>query len=122
MTLKNRGKQISKRLLVLALIGLAAAWHLAGCSTLVTPAPAPAPAEAEPAGDILAVQREHEDQLMAIPGVTGVGVGECEGEPCLKVLVTARTPELEQAIPSALDGFRVEIEETGDIQAQEGGE
>jgi hypothetical protein len=119
-TSKKQRTGAGKRLMVWVFIGLTAAWWLTGCSTLVTPAPAPA--EAEPAGDITAVQRQHEDQLMAVPGVVGVGVGECAGEPCLKVLVEARTPELEEAIPSELDGYQVEFEETGVIQSQEGDE
>mgnify|MGYP006990010526 CR=1 FL=1 len=55
---------------------------------------------------------------MSLPGVVGVGIGECEGKPCLKVLVERKTPELERQIPSELEGFKVELEESGPLQTQ----
>jgi hypothetical protein len=68
--------------------------------------------------DIVEVQAKYEAQLMSLPGVVGVGIGECEEEPCLKVLVDRRTPELERQIPSELEGFKVELEESGPLQIQ----
>jgi hypothetical protein len=59
----------------------------------------------------------HTDELMAVPGVVGTAVGECAGRPCIKVLVTKKTGALEKRIPSALEGFPVELEETGEIRA-----
>jgi predicted ester cyclase len=69
-------------------------------------------------GDIVAVQRAHEGELLAIPGVVGVAIGDCEGTSCILVLVTMRTPEVEQMVPAELDGVRVEIEEVGPVQAE----
>lgn len=63
------------------------------------------------------VKERHEDELMAIEGVVGVGIGECEGQPCIKVLLANDSPELEQKIPDQLDGFKVETEVTGPIEA-----
>ena len=71
-----------------------------------------------PSDDIATVQRQHESSIMNVPGVVGVGIGECEGEPCIRVLVEDRTPELESRIPKELEGFKVDIEATGPIQAQ----
>ena len=60
---------------------------------------------------------DHAKTLMSIPGVVGAGEGLCEGEPCIKVFVIRKTPELEQKIPAILGGYRVVVEETGEIKA-----
>ena len=70
-----------------------------------------------PGETIQAVLQRHTEGLMALPGVVGTAVGECEGKPCIKVLVVKRTPALVQRIPSTLEGFRVVIEETGEFRA-----
>ncbi len=64
-----------------------------------------------------AVLKQHTDRLLSLPGVVGTAVSECEGNPCIKVLVVKQTPELGRWIPSALDGFPVVIEESGEIRA-----
>jgi hypothetical protein len=69
---------------------------------------------AKPIKEVLS---EHVRALKSIPGVVGVGQGLCEGEPCIKVFVIKRTPELEKEIPDTLEGYRVIIEETGVIKA-----
>jgi len=56
-------------------------------------------------------------ELMAIAGVVGVAVGECEKAPCIRVLVAKETPELRGRIPDKLGGFAVSIQETGEIRA-----
>lgn len=63
-----------------------------------------------------ALQR-HTPAIMSLPGVVGTGQGLCEGRDCIKVFVKQRTPELEQRIPAVLDGYRVSIEETGELRA-----
>ena len=40
----------------------------------------------------------------------GVGIGAREAEPCIKVLVQEKTPELEQRLPRNLEGFKVDVE------------
>jgi hypothetical protein len=62
------------------------------------------------------VMDQHVDDLMAVPGVVGVGIGDCGGNPCIKVFVVERTPALEARIPDRLDGYEVAIEETGQIR------
>ena len=54
---------------------------------------------------------------MAVPGVVGIGQGEYEGKPCIKVLVTEKSPELLNQIPEDLGGYPVIIEETGEFHA-----
>jgi hypothetical protein len=73
---------------------------------------------AKPAGDIAAVRAKHEARLMAVPGVVGVGVGECDAAPCIKVLVSSRTPEVERDVPRRLDGFDTDVEVVGAIAPQ----
>ncbi len=68
--------------------------------------------------DIYTVQADHEEDLMSLPGVVGVAIGECEEELCLKVYVEQLTPELKNKIPDELEGYKVEIEESGPIEAQ----
>ena len=68
--------------------------------------------------DINAVLRSHDRELLAINGVVGVYVGTLDDgkTPCLKVMVVAKTAELERAIPKTLEGFPVIIEVTGEIK------
>ena len=63
------------------------------------------------------VLQDHTDSLMALPGVVGTAQGKCDGEPCIKVLVVEKTPELLAQIPSTLERYTVEIQETGEIEA-----
>ncbi len=63
------------------------------------------------------VLKEHTEELMSIPGVVGIGQGLCNNKPCIKVFVIEKTPELEQEIPSSLEGYPVMIVETGEIRA-----
>jgi len=67
---------------------------------------------------IEAVLKEHTDEWMSIPGVVGTGIGECEGKPCIRIFVAKKTTELLQKIPSKLEGFVVDVEETGEIKAR----
>lgn len=63
------------------------------------------------------VLQNNTETLMAIPGVTGVGIGESEGKPAIVIMVIALTPELEGKLPGSLNGFEVRIEVTGEISA-----
>ena len=69
-----------------------------------------------------AVRRKYEDQLMSLPNVTGVGIGEKNGKPVIKVFVTRRVPESslrpDEMIPGALEGYETDVEEVGDLTAQ----
>ena len=63
------------------------------------------------------VKERHETELMAIEGVVGVGIGECEGEPCVKVLLENDSPDLKRQIPTQLDGYPVDTEVVGSLEA-----
>ena len=67
--------------------------------------------------DINSVKESHSAELMAIPGVVGVYVGETENrQPCIGVMVVKKTPELEKMIPKILEGYPVKVDETGIIK------
>ena len=85
---------------------------------LVLAIPACASDRAPPQRSADEVKRRHEAELMSIPGVVGVGVGQCEGQACIKVLVERETPELAGAVPNDLEGIRVDLEEIGKVSAQ----
>lgn len=64
------------------------------------------------------VLRIHADSLMSLPGVQGVGQGESAGRPTIQVLVTGMTPELRQRLPREIEGYTLQVVETGVIRAQ----
>ena len=66
---------------------------------------------------IAAVLETHSPRLMSLPGVVGVGEGRCAGAPCVKVLVLEKTPELVERIGVVIEGYKVEVVETGEIRA-----
>ncbi|HET9581557.1 MAG TPA: hypothetical protein VFP76_01935 [Gemmatimonadota bacterium] len=59
------------------------------------------------------------DSVIDLPGVAGVGIGECDGRPCLKVFIERRSDELEALIPRSMEGIPVDIEVTGEIRPLE---
>ena len=63
------------------------------------------------------VLKEHTGQLMALPGVVGTAQGLCGNSPCIKIYVAELTDELKKTIPSRLEGYEVDIEETGEFRA-----
>jgi hypothetical protein len=68
--------------------------------------------------DINDVLRAHDRELLAIHGVVGVYVGLlADGKTtCLKVMVVAKSAEIEKAIPKSIEGFPVIIEVSGEIK------
>ena len=59
----------------------------------------------------------HEAEPMKIENVTGIGIGEIDGEQVIAVYVTKLTPEIKQKIPKELEGWKVIIEEVGEVEA-----
>jgi hypothetical protein len=62
----------------------------------------------------------HRDSLLSIPGVVGAGIAKSEGKPCLVIMVKDKTQYTEGQIPKELDGYRVIMQETGEIKALDG--
>ncbi len=69
---------------------------------------------ARPIAEVLAA---HTPALLAVPGVVGTGEGARDGWPLVVIYVKRRTPELERQLPATLEGFAVEIRETGEVRA-----
>ncbi len=67
--------------------------------------------------EIEKVLKEHTKELMSINGVVGTARGICNNNPCIKVYVIKKTPELGKSIPDILEGYPVMIEETGEFRA-----
>lgn len=63
------------------------------------------------------VLKEHAGELMSIPGVLGAAQGLCNNSPCIKVFVAEKTKDIEQRIPDELDGYTVDVEQTGKFKA-----
>lgn len=70
-----------------------------------------------PSRDINAVLDAHDEELMEIPGVVGVAVGELEDHtPALLVLVVEETEEIKLRVPKSIEGYPVKIMVTGEIR------
>lgn len=97
----------------ICLICLAGVACTTGCGELMAQNNSPSPKR-----DINAVLRDHDTELLAIPGVVGVYVALLEDgkTPCLKVMLARKTAETERAIPKTLEGYPVVSEVTGEIR------
>ncbi len=62
-------------------------------------------------------QKQLTDSLIILPGWAGTAIGECEGAPCIKVMVVRKPEDLLAKIPSTFEGFPVVVEETGEFRA-----
>lgn len=62
------------------------------------------------------VLQEHTPSLMALPGVVGTGQGLCAGEPCIRVFIVEKSDELLSQIPSDIEGYVVDVQETGEFR------
>jgi len=106
-----------------ALAAAAIALIVAGCQAKApepgasTSAPPAAPAAEHAADQSLSlVIARHATELMGIPGVVGVYEGEAEGKPVLRVMVLSRADSTVKRIPKSLEGYDVEVEESGPIK------
>ena len=63
------------------------------------------------------VLEKYRDQITAIKSVAGVGEGECNGQPCIRVFVLKKSPQVLKEIPAILEGYAVCVEETGEFKA-----
>ncbi len=66
---------------------------------------------------IQTVLKKHTDRIMNVAGVVGVGQGLFENKPSIVVMAASLTPEIEQQIPDRIEGFKVDIQVTGEIRA-----
>ncbi len=74
-------------------------------------------------GAITEAKTRHEAELLALPNVNGGGIGERAGKPVIKVFVSEKVSESllapEERVPRSLEGYEVEVEAIGSIEAQE---
>lgn len=95
-------------------------WLLAAALIGANPLPPGSASEAAMSDKTIeAVLSQHTASLMSLPGVVGTAQGECDGNPCIKVYVSKKTPALVRQIPSEIEGFPVAVEETGEIRARD---
>jgi hypothetical protein len=68
------------------------------------------------------VKEKYEEQLMQLPNVIGVGIGERGGKKVIKVFVTHKVPETDlqpqEVVPNKLEEHETDVEEIGSITAQ----
>lgn len=64
---------------------------------------------------IEAVLAAHNDSLMAVPGVVATAIGRCNNAPCIRILVSHVTDEVQRRVPRQLEGFPVRIDVSGPI-------
>ena len=62
------------------------------------------------------VLSEHTQRLMDTAGVVGVGIGLCDGEPCIRVFVEE---ELTDDLPTSIEGYRVDVLRSDEFIARE---
>jgi hypothetical protein len=72
-----------------------------------------------PSRPIEQVLEAHSEEWMAIPGVVGTGIGECAGQPCIRVFVVEKTPELERKLPARVEGYVVDVVATGEFRTRD---
>ena len=63
------------------------------------------------------VLAQHSPALMRVPGVVGTGQGEALGRPIFVIYVERATPELTARLPKTIEGYGVEVRETGNVRA-----
>jgi hypothetical protein len=71
---------------------------------------------------IASVRRKYEQELMRLPNVNGVGIGEKAGKAVIKVFVTHKVPVTDlqphEVIPSTIEGWEIDVEEIGVVRVQ----
>jgi hypothetical protein len=104
---------MQRRLRLSCVLGLVTLALAAGCQKNMAHDNSPSPKR-----DINAVLRDHDQELLAIPGVVGVYVAVLEDgkTPCLKVMLARKSAETERALPKTLEGHPVVLEVTGEIR------
>lgn len=68
------------------------------------------------------IKQQHENQLLELPNVVGVGIGEKDGKPAIKVFVNQKVPadslQPAEIIPKRLELYDVDVEVIGNVVAE----
>lgn len=96
-----------KRAIVSLCVALLCAWFVG--------APGPAAAQSAELKSLVEIQARHEAEVLAIPGVVGIGIGPAADADRLefKLYVSELDAAARQAIPRDLEGVPVKVEVTG---------
>ena len=81
----------------------------------------PSDQEEMPSRPIEEVLADHTDEWMELRGVVGTSIGQCDDAPCIRVLVVKKTDQLTAKIPAEVEGYTVDLVETGRIEARDSG-
>jgi hypothetical protein len=72
--------------------------------------------------DLEAAVRQSEQELMSKPNVTGVGIGERDGKPVIKVFVQRKLPKSElskkEIVPRKIGKYPTDVVEIGTVPIQ----
>jgi hypothetical protein len=63
------------------------------------------------------VLAHHVNELMQVGGVAGTGQSWLDDAPCIVVMVEQDSDEVRSKLPEAIEGYRVQIVQTGQISA-----
>ena len=63
------------------------------------------------------VLEKHQEQLMGIAGVEGVGIGGTPESPVILVMVRSGGAAMRQLVPPQIGGYPVKVEVVGEITA-----
>ena len=66
-----------------------------------------------PAASIEAVLEAHNASLLAVPGVVGTAIGQCDGHPCIRVFMRDSAAAKAARLGTELDGYPVRVEVSG---------
>lgn len=109
-----------------ALLALAAAAALlTGCGSGADEGEAPpdtaAAEDTVPQRTIQQVMGEHGNRWMLRSEVTGMGIGRCEGAPCIVVYLARELSEDDEPLPERVEGYTVRTEVVGQVRPRGGG-
>lgn len=65
--------------------------------------------------EIRQVKSEYSSQWMQIPGIQAVGIGLCDGQPCIKIYASVSADMLKDRIPASVEGYKVYLEMTDKV-------
>ena len=65
------------------------------------------------------VKKQHEAQLLGLPGVVSVGIGlDHKGQAAIIIGLDGSNPEVEAQLPDNLEGYTVVLKDVGPVKAQ----
>ena len=71
------------------------------------------------ANNIKQVKAEHEQRLLALPGVVSIGIGlDSSGNQAIIIGVEKDDSEVNRQLPKELEGYTVIVRQVGTIEAQ----